>query len=98
MSLESLYQFLILYIWFGLVILLLFWGLMTRTWQRLSGKRMGVVLYALPAIMIGIVAIRNASNPFAAPSALEEVLTVGGSVVFLAQTVILYRQMMRREA
>jgi hypothetical protein len=57
----SLNQFLLLYIWFPLVILLVFVSLIARFYERFSGARTYFQLFALPVVFFGMAFVRYAS-------------------------------------
>jgi hypothetical protein len=94
MSVTSLHQFLVLYMWFGLVVLMLFWALIGRFYQRFSGKKTYYKWHILAALPSGIVAVRSASNPFLQLDALNTLLSFGAMFVFLILIIHLYRLMM----
>lgn len=76
MTLEALHQFLVLYLWLGVAVLLLFWGLLTRYYQRFSRRRTFYRLLLLPTLLGGLVSVRSAAHPFEAYSLWDEVAAV----------------------
>jgi hypothetical protein len=85
-------QFLALYGWFALAVLLAFLLLIARFYQRFSGKRMYFSAYWIPLVCFGAAAIRYASigsisgDPFAAVA-----LLLGGiTLLYLCGTLARY--------
>ncbi|MFQ3646870.1 MAG: hypothetical protein SNJ54_12000 [Anaerolineae bacterium] len=88
MTLEALHQFLLLYFWLGVAVLLLFWGLLTRYYQRFSKRRMFYRLLLLPTVLGGLVSVRSAAHPFAPPAPWDHLAAV---VVALSLMLIVVR-------
>jgi hypothetical protein len=79
------------------VALLLFWGLIARFYQRFAHINTYYMLFGIPAILIGMVAIRSSSFPIGAYHLFDDVLLGFGGLSFLALTLHLYRHMMRKQ-
>lgn len=96
MTLIALHQFLILYLWFGSLAIVLFWGLLTRSYERFSQRRMYSIGYSVPALVFGVVGVRVASNPFGHPGLGDALLVVIGAVVMIGMTSYAAYYMLRR--
>jgi heme/copper-type cytochrome/quinol oxidase subunit 1 len=79
------------------VALLLFWGLIARFYQRFAQVNTYYLLFTMPAILIGVVAIRTSSFPIGVHHIFDDALLGFGGLLFLALTVHLYRHMMRKQ-
>lgn len=96
MTLNALHQFLVLYFWFGLLFVVLFWGLLTRFYERFSQRRMYYMGYLVPALAFGAVSIRRASHPFSDLEATDALLSLAGAAVLIALTTYATYHMLRR--
>lgn len=75
----SLNQFLLLYTWFPLVILLVFLSLIARFYERFSGARTYFQLFALPVVLFGMAFVRYASlDTLIGDSFADATMGIGG--------------------
>lgn len=90
----SLNQFLALYTWFPLAVLLFVVALIARFYERFSGRRTFFRFYALPVIGFGVGAVRHASVDVIVgdPLADAALAVAGGSLLLLV--LVLYWRMM----
>jgi len=95
-SIEALHQFLLLYFWLGASVLLLFWGLLTRYYQRFSKRRMFYRLLLLPVLLGGLVVVRAAAEPFVPTSAVEQLAALGAAALLIGVTARATFYMLRR--
>lgn len=93
----SLHQFLVLYTWFPLAVLLLFMLLIARFYQRFSGERTFFWLYILDAILFGAMCVRYASVGIVTGDIVSDVLAIlaGGLLIFLV--LLLRLRMLNKE-
>lgn len=96
MTLEALHQFLLLYFWLGVAVLLLFWGLLTRYYQRFSKRRTFYRLLLLPTVLGGLVSVRSAAHPFAAHSEWDQAAAVAAALSLMLIVVRATFYMLRR--
>lgn len=97
MTLEALHQFLLLYFWLGVAVLLLFWGLLTRYYQRFSRRRTFYRLLLLPTVLGGLVSVRSAAQPFATPSDWDQLAAVVTALSLMLIVVRATFYMLRRD-
>jgi len=81
----SLHQFLVLYTWFPLAVLLLFMLLIARFYQKFSGERTFFWLYILNAILFGAMCVRYASMGIVVGDIVSDILALlaGSLLIFL---------------
>lgn len=93
MNLQSINQFLTLYIWFSLAILLLILLLIARFYEKFSRKRTQFRLFILPLVLFGMAAVRYAAGNPASGDSLGDVLSALAGVILILQCAWLYRLM-----
>jgi drug/metabolite transporter (DMT)-like permease len=93
-TLESLHQFLTLYQWFALALLILFVALIARFYERFQQKPTYYRLYAVSVALLGAFAVRDASMPPRVPDPISEALLLLGGGVLLALLAHLARLML----
>lgn len=94
MTLDSLHQFLTLYLWFALALLILFVSLIARFYERFQQKPTYYRWYAVPVALLGAFAVRDASLSLRQPDLLSEALMLLGGGVLLALLAHLVRLML----
>jgi hypothetical protein len=92
----SLNQFLALYIWFPLAVLLIFLLLIARFYQKFSGEQTFFRLFLVPLVFFGAAAVRYASVGQIAGDTLADVLLGVAGLILIALSLHLYRLMMSR--
>lgn len=85
-----------LYFWLSVCVLMLFWGLLTRYYQRFSKRRTYYRALLLPVLLGGFVSVRNAARPLAAPEALEEAAALAAAALLILLTLRATFYMLRR--
>ena len=95
MDVSSVHQFLTLYTWFPLAILLAFMLLIGRFYQKFSGESTFFWLYLVTIALFGAVFVRVASSGIIVGDFLANALSIlsGGLLIFLS--LLLYFRMMR---
>lgn len=95
MDTSSLHQFLTLYTWFPLAVLLAFMLLIGRFYQKFSGERTFFWLYLLTIVLFGAFFVRVASSGIVRGDLLADAISIisGGFLIFLS--LLLYLRMMR---
>jgi hypothetical protein len=91
----SVSQFLMLYGWFPLAVLLFFLLLIARFYQRFSGERTFYPLFALPILLFGIATARYAGVNQVAGDTLADLLFAVGGIILMTLCVFLYWLMTR---
>jgi hypothetical protein len=95
MSAVSISQFLMLYAWFPLSILLIFLLLIARFYGRTSGERMYFGWFVVPVILFGAATARYSSLNRIAGDSLGDVLFAGAGAFLIVMCVFLYHVMTR---
>lgn len=94
MDIFTLNQFLSLYSWFPLVVVLSIYLLIARFYQRFSGKRTLYWLFAAPMILYGVAFVRYASVDRLAGDVWGDAFgAAGGLVLVILSTFLFYRMM-----
>jgi hypothetical protein len=91
----SISQFLMLYVWFLLSVLLLLLFLIARFYERSSHERTYFHLYALPIVLFGIATARYSSINQIAGDGLGDILMAGAGIALIGLCVFLYYLMTR---
>ena len=97
MNLHPLNQFLILYGWFPLAILLLFLLFIARFYEKFSGERTHFRLFILPILLFAAAAVRYAGLRQVFDNTLGDLLTALGGSILLILCLSLYRRMILRQ-
>lgn len=92
----SLNQFLILYLWFPLAILLLFLLLIARFYSKFSGEQTYFRAFLLPLILFGTGVVRYASTEQMISDALADFIFGAAGIILIFLSLRLYRLMMAR--
>lgn len=97
MDVSSLHQFLVLYTWFPLAVLLAFMLLIGRFYQKFSGEATYYWLYLLCAILFGALFVRIASAGFNVTDTITYSLSIISGSLLLFLSLILYLRMMNKK-
>lgn len=95
MGAVSLSQFLTLYAWFPLAILLVFLLLIARFYQRFANEKTFFRLFIAPVVLFGLATVRYSSLDQVAGDSLGDLLLAAGGSVLIVLCLLLYRQMLR---
>lgn len=94
MDASSLHQFLTLYSWFPLAVLLAVMLLIGRFYQKFSGERTFFWLYLLAIFLFGVLFVRIASGESAVGDFLTDALSIVSGSLLLFLSLLLYLRMM----
>ncbi len=95
MGAVSVSQFLTLYAWFPLAILLFFLLLIARFYQRFSNEQTYFGLFLLPIVLFGMATVRYSSIDQVGGDALADLLSAAGGIVLIGLCLLLYWLMTR---
>lgn len=95
MAAVSLSQFLMLYGWFPLAVVLILLLLIARFYERSSGERTYFQLFIVPIVLFGIGTTRYSSVNRIAGDWLGDLLMGAGGIVLLVLCLLLYHLMTR---
>jgi hypothetical protein len=92
-----LHQFLVLYTWFPLSVLLFFLLLIGRFYQRFSGVKTYYWYYVLVIVLFGAMAVRDAGAGLVVGDLLTDAFSIlaGGFLLFLS--ILLYLHMTKQK-
>ncbi len=93
-TVSSLHQFLVLYTWFPLTVLLAVMLLIARFYQKFSGEETYYWLYLLAIILFGALFVRIASVEFGFVDLLTNLLSAIVGILMLFLSLLLYFRMM----
>lgn len=93
-TVSSLHQFLVLYTWFPLTVLLAFMLLIARFYQKFSGEETYYWLYLAVIVLFGALFVRMASIEFGMGDLLVDILSATVGILLLFLSVLLYFRMM----
>lgn len=93
MGAVSVSQFLTLYAWFPLAILLVFLLLIARFYQRFANEQTYFGLFLLPIVLFGAASVRYSSIDQIGGDLLADVLSAAGGIVLIGLCLLLYRLM-----
>lgn len=94
---SSLHQFLVLYTWFPLAVLLSFMLLIGRFYQKFSGERTYYRLYFLSILLFAGMFVRIASTGFVIGDFIADVLSIVSGLLLLFLSLLLYFRMMNEK-
>lgn len=94
MDASSLHQFLTLYTWFPLAVLLAVMLLIGRFYQKFTGERTYFWLYLVAIVLFGAVFVRIASAGFIVGDFLSDALSIISGSLLLFLSLLLYLRMM----
>lgn len=94
MDASSLHQFLTLYTWFPLAVLLAVMLLIGRFYQKFTGERTYFWLYLVAIVLFGAVFVRIASAGSIVGDFLSDALSIVSGSLLLFLSLILYLRMM----
>lgn len=95
MGTVSVSQFLMLYAWFPLALLLVFLLLIARFYERFASERTFFGFFAFPILFFGIATMRYASLNRIAGDPLADVLMAVGGIMLITLCFFLYLLMTR---
>ncbi|NWG18364.1 MAG: hypothetical protein HXY41_17205 [Chloroflexi bacterium] len=95
MGAVSLSQFLTLFGWFPVAIMLVFLLLIARFYQRFAGEKTSYELFAIPIVLFGAASVRYSSIDRVAGDTLGDLLLAAGGIALIVLCVSLYRLMTR---
>lgn len=95
MGAVSVSQFLMLYTWFPLAILLIFLLLIARFYQRFANEQTYFGLFLLPIVLFGMATVRYSSIDQIGGDTLADLLSAAGGIVLIGLCLLLYRLMTR---
>ena len=95
MTLSSLHQFLALYSWFPLAVLLAIMLLIARFYQKFSGERTYFWLYTLTMVFFGAFFVRTAGADPLTTDFITDALSIISGSLLLFLCLLLYLRMMR---
>jgi len=91
----ALSQFLSLFSWFAIAVLLFFILLIARFYQKFSGERTRFLMFAVVIVLFGVATVRYTSLRRVSGDVVADVLSLVGGVLLLGLMVQLYGKMMR---
>lgn len=89
----NLHQFLVLYMWFPLAILLTFMLLIGRFYQKFSGERTYFWLYAVAIVLFGVIAVRSVDAGVFPGEFIADTLSGVAGLLLIGLSIVLYRRM-----
>ncbi len=89
----GLVQFLTIYAWFPLAVLLAILLMVARFYQNLTGERTRYALYSLPIVLFGLAAAQYARMTRTSGEPIADLLLALGGAILLWLCVSLYRRM-----
>ncbi|MBI5670034.1 MAG: hypothetical protein HZC41_18725 [Chloroflexi bacterium] len=95
MGAVSVSQFLTLYVWFPLAILLVFLLLIARFYQKFASEPTYFRLFGVPIVLFGAATLRYSSLDQIGGDVLADLLLAAGGVILIGLSLFLYRLMMR---
>lgn len=95
MGAVSVSQFLTLYVWFPLAILLVFLLLIARFYQKFANEQTYFRLFGVPIVLFGAATVRYSSIDRIGGDTLADVLLGGGGIILIVLCLFLYWLMMR---
>lgn len=96
MNTVALHQFLVLYTWFPLAVLLLLMLMIGRFYQKFSGEQTYFWLYLVVLFLFGAAAVRYAGAGVVAGDIVTDVLMLIAGSLLLFLSVVLYHRMMNQ--
>lgn len=95
MGAVSLGQFLTLFGWFSITVVLVFLLLIARFYQRFAGEKTFYEFFLIPIVLFGAAAVRYSSIDQMAGDAVADLLLAAGGLVLIVLCVFLYWMMTR---
>ncbi len=95
MGAVSLGQFLTLFGWFSITVVLVFLLLIARFYQRFAGEKTFYEFFLIPIVLFGAAAVRYSSIDQMAGDAIADLLLAAGGLVLIVLCVFLYWMMTR---
>lgn len=95
MGAVSLGQFLTLFGWFSITVVLVFLLLIARFYQRFAGEKTFYEFFLIPIVLFGAAAVRYSSIDQMAGDAIADLLLAAGGLALIVLCVFLYWMMTR---
>lgn len=95
MGAVSLGQFLTLFGWFSITVVLVFLLLIARFYQRFAGEKTFYEFFLIPIVLFGAAAVRYSSIDQMAGDAIADLLLAAGGLVLIVLCAFLYWMMTR---
>ncbi|MBC6937583.1 MAG: hypothetical protein DWB42_17355 [Chloroflexi bacterium] len=95
MGAVSLGQFLTLFGWFSITVVLVFLLLIARFYQRFAGEKTFYEFFLIPIVLFGVAAVRYSSIDQMAGDAIADLLLAAGGLALIVLCVFLYWMMTR---
>lgn len=86
-------QFLALYVWFPLTVLLFIMLLIARFYQKFSGERTYFRFFVIPMILFGIASVRYAGVETINSDPMADLALISGGLTLSALSILLYWRM-----
>lgn len=95
MGAVSVSQFLTLYVWFPLAILLVFLLLIARFYQKFASEPTYFRLFGVPIVLFGVATVRYSSIDQIGGDPLADILAASAGIILLVLCLLLYWLMTR---